>query len=117
MKVACNFDGTNSILSSVVQILPPTSGTPSINRGRVVLHRLGCGQLVLSKPSALTMPTNRNPLGKTALPLFIEGVPEGGGSICATRDYMLLALSNQFCISSSAWYAFQELISACVATR
>ena len=43
MKVACNFDNTNSILSSVVQILPPPSGTPSINRGRVILHRLGCG--------------------------------------------------------------------------
>ena len=23
------------------------------------------------------------------LPLFIEGVPEGGGSICAARDYLL----------------------------
>ena len=48
MKVACNFDNTNSILSSVVQILPPLSGTPSINRGKVILHRLGCGQSVLS---------------------------------------------------------------------
>lgn len=48
MKVAYNFDNTNSILSSVVQILPPPSGTPSINRVRVILHRLGCGQSVLS---------------------------------------------------------------------
>ena len=29
---------------------------------------------------------NRTPRGTRTLPLFIEGVPEGGGSICATRD-------------------------------
>ena len=29
---------------------------------------------------------NRTPRGTRTLPLFIEGVPEGGGSICAARD-------------------------------
>ena len=29
---------------------------------------------------------NRTPRGTITLPLFIEGVPEGGGSIYATRD-------------------------------
>ncbi len=29
---------------------------------------------------------NRTSRGTRTLPLFIEGVPEGGGSICATRD-------------------------------
>ena len=44
----------------------------------------------------LTMPTKRT--------------PQGTNYGCATRDYMLLALSNQFCISSSAWYAFHASI-------
>ena len=41
MKVACNFDNTDSILSSVVQILPPPSGTPSINRRESCFAPLG----------------------------------------------------------------------------
>lgn len=41
MKVACNFDNTNGIFSSVVQILPPPSGTPSLKSGRVIAP-LGC---------------------------------------------------------------------------
>ncbi len=36
----------------------------------------------------------RNPRGTTTLPLFKEGVPGGGGSFSASRDYLLSALTS-----------------------
>ena len=54
------------------------------------MHRSRVAALPLNQLQSLR---DRNPRGVITLPLFIEGVPKGGGSIYTARDHCFVIAS------------------------